>query len=89
LIREPRWTCLPFPSTLLLALALLSGEGCSGEPSSPTSTATGTLSDDEIAELRKSAKSVGELRELMKTKLAQRAGANVTTKSAADSKKRK
>lgn len=87
MIREPRWKCLPFPSTLVVALALLSGEGCSGEPSAATSTAT--LSDDEIADMRKSAKSIGELRELMKTKLAQRAGANVTTKSAADPKKRK
>jgi hypothetical protein len=87
LIRELRWKCLPFPSTLLVALALLSGEGCSGEPSAAVSTANDSFSEEEMAEMRKSAKSVGELRELMKLKLAQRAGANVTTKSVASKTK--
>jgi hypothetical protein len=84
-IRKLRWMCLPCTSTLL-ALALLAGGGCSGEPSAAVPAANDSFSAEEMAEMRKSARTVGELRELMKKKLSQRAGANVTIKSAAGKK---
>ena len=87
MIREPRWKCLPVSKTLLVALALLSGGGCSGEPAADVSASNQGFTDAEMAEMRKSAKSVSEFRELMKLKLAERAGAAVTTKSAATKKK--
>jgi hypothetical protein len=80
---------MPFPTTLLVALSLLAGGGCSGEPSTAVSTANESFSDEEMAEMRKSARTVGELRELMRMRLAQRAGADVTTKTVAGKKKPK
>jgi hypothetical protein len=86
-MRAPKCVCSPFPGTLLVAVALLAGGGCSGGQSASVSEANASFSADEMAEMRKSAKSVGELREMMRVKLAQRAGAAVTTKTSGAKKK--
>ncbi len=89
LTRRVGFKCSPLLAAPLVALVLLAATGCSGEPKAAVSAADQHLSPEEIAALRKSAKSPVEFRELLRMKLAERKGAVVTTKSSAGKRKSK
>jgi hypothetical protein len=73
---------LPF---LAAPLTLLTAGGCSGDPAVAVSGADQPFSDEELAAMRKSAKTGREFRDLVRLKTMERAGSTVVkTKSIAD-----
>jgi hypothetical protein len=81
---NPKNMFLPFLATPLVALALVAATGCSGDPAVTASAADQPFSDDELAAMRKSVKTVGEFHELVRRKSMERSGSTVVkTKSVA------
>jgi hypothetical protein len=73
---------VPFTATALVALALLAGTGCSEDPGPTGSEVDQAFSKEELAEMRKSVKTIDEFRELKRVRLAERtSGGAVTTKT--------
>jgi hypothetical protein len=81
---------LMFLPLLVTPLALLTATGCSGDPAVAVSGADQPFSDEELAAMRKSAKTTREFRDLVRLKTMERAGSTVVkTKSIADKPRQK
>jgi hypothetical protein len=76
LIRKVGCLSLPF-AALVSALPLIGAPGCSGDPAVGVSANDEPFTKEELAEMRKAARSPSAFRDMKRKKLAEREGAVV------------
>jgi hypothetical protein len=78
-----------FVAAPVLALVSFAASGCREQPSAASSAANQLFSTEELAEMRKSVRSQGEFRQLLKIKTAERNGSAVVKTKVAAGKARR